>query len=305
VAEPRPYPQLQRTPGLAPWRPLVSLLLGALVIVVVIVQVGVVVSALVAVSGGDAEQAEDALSTGPLGFTVTNLLLALAIPVSMMAIAVAFFRPPGWLASVQGRTRWGWLGICVLISAGYAVLISGVWILLGGAPGTGGEHAALLIGLCLLTTPFQAAGEEYLIRGWLTQTIAAWFARPRVGAVVAGLLSATVFALLHGQQSPWLFADRWVFGAIASYLVWRTGGLEAAIALHALTNVAAIVPAALEGTLDDALTVVEVPAGEVLIDIASLLVAAAVLLLAARWRKVPRTGAPEAAPVAQAAVSAG
>ena len=40
------------------------------------------------------------------------------------------------------------------------------------------------------------------------RSIGAWFARPGVGAVVAGLVSATVFALLHGPQNAWLFGDR-------------------------------------------------------------------------------------------------
>jgi membrane protease YdiL (CAAX protease family) len=208
----------------------------------------------------------------------------------MAAVTVGFLRPPTWLLSVVLRIRWRWLAVCSAWLVGWALVATGIWFVLDGPPGTGGEQAVLLIALCLLTTPLQAAGEEFLVRGWLTQSIAAWFARPVVGAVVAGLLSATVFALLHGSQNAWLFGDRFAFGLIASYLVWRTGGLEAAIVLHSISNISAIIPAALEGTLDESLTLTEAPVGTVLIDLVMLLVAGAVVVVLARRRNIERQG---------------
>jgi hypothetical protein len=77
--------------------------------------------------------------------------------------------------------------------------------------------------------------------------------------------------------------------------VWRTGGLEAAIALHAISNISAIIPSALEGTLDESLTLTEAPVGTVLIDVVMLLVAAVVVVVLARRRNVERLG-PQAAP---------
>ncbi len=236
------------------------------------------------------------LSEGPIGFLFANLLIAAAIPVSMIAVAVGFLRPPTWLLSVVLRIRWRWLAVCSAWLVGWALVATGIWFVLDGLPGTGGEQAVLLIALCLLTTPLQAAGEEFLVRGWLTQSIGAWFARPVVGAVVAGLLSATVFALLHGTQNAWLFGDRFAFGLIASYLVWRTGGLEAAIALHSISNISAIIPAALEGTLDESLTLTEAPVGTVLIDVVMLLVAGVVVVVLARRRNIERQGPPQATP---------
>ena len=41
-----------------------------------------------------------------------------------------------------------------------------------------------------------------------------------------------MFAALHGWGTPWGFADLVVFGVVAGWLTVRTGGLEAAIALH-------------------------------------------------------------------------
>jgi membrane protease YdiL (CAAX protease family) len=212
--------------------------------------------------------------------------------VTAVAVVLGFLRPPGWLLSVTLRVRWRWLGLVSLWLAGWALVTSAVSFAINGLPGTGGEQALLLIGLCLLTTPLQAAGEEFLVRGWLTQSIASWFARPVAGAVVAGVLSALAFAALHGSQNVWLFGDRLVFGLIASYLVWRTGGLEAAIALHALANISAIVPAALSGTLEDSLLIREAPVDVVLMDVGMLLVAAAIVVLLARRRRPERLGPP-------------
>ena len=91
----------------------------------------------------------------------------------------------------------------------------------------------LLFGLVvLLTTPLQAAGEEYVFRGYLLQALGAVF-RNRWVTILA---TALLFALAHGAQNPPLFFDRFAFGFIAAWLVIRTGGLEAAIALHVLNN---------------------------------------------------------------------
>ena len=48
--------------------------------------------------------------------------------------------------------------------------------------------AGTLVGLLvviLLTTPLQSAAEEVGFRGYLSQAVASWFARPVTGALVA------------------------------------------------------------------------------------------------------------------------
>ena len=57
------------------------------------------------------------------------------------------------------------------------------------------------------------------------------------GALVAGLLTATLFSLAHLPPDLPTFLDRFLFGLAASAVVWLTGGLEAAIVLHAVNNV--------------------------------------------------------------------
>src|SRR5690606_10322147 len=84
--------------------------------------------------------------------------------------------------------------------------------------------------------PFQAAGEEYLFRGYLTQAFGGLFNAPWVSRAAAVLVPALLFALAHGAQDPPIFVDRLAFGLVAGVLVIATGGLEAAIAMHVLNN---------------------------------------------------------------------
>ena len=93
----------------------------------------------------------------------------------------------------------------------------------------------------MLTSPLQATAEEVFFRGYLMQALGSLVAQPWFGVVV----SAVVFALLHGTQNLPLFLDRLGFGLLAAVLVWRTGGLEAGIAAHIINNVFAYVLAGL------------------------------------------------------------
>ncbi|MEZ5193288.1 MAG: CPBP family intramembrane glutamic endopeptidase [Nocardioides sp.] len=108
----------------------------------------------------------------------------------------------------------------------------------------------------LLLTPFQAAGEEYAFRGYLTQALGGLFTPLGTGVsrAAAVVLPALLFALAHGLgQSVPVFFDRLAFGLVAGWLVIRTGGLEAGIAMHVLNNFLAYGLALAFGNMDDAL----------------------------------------------------
>ncbi|UER53884.1 CPBP family intramembrane metalloprotease [Kineosporiaceae bacterium SCSIO 59966] len=285
---PRPYHQVLRGPAHRWWRPLLGLgvvLAGLAVILLGTLAVTVVAAAVGAVR---LEDPADALDEWWV-LLVTNVGLAALIPVSALAVLAGHGWRPGFLSSVEGRLRWRWLLVCAAVSA--VVLVGGTAVLwgVGGVPsGRGGEDVVLLLAVVLLTTPLQAAGEEYLFRGWLTQAVGSWLRGPVVSAVVAALVSASLFALAHGAQNAWLFTDRFAFGLLGSYLVWRTGGLEAAIAVHALNNVVVLVPTVLTGGLADALSVTSAPALPVLLDLAVMAVTGVALTLAARRAGVRR-----------------
>src|SRR5918997_4207406 len=88
--------------------------------------------------------------------------------------------------------------------------------------------------------------------------IAGWFRSHRVGAITAAVVTAAVFSLVHAPEDVWTFLDRFVFALAASATVWLTGGLEAAIVLHAVNNVLVFL---LAGLLGDGVATEEVPQG--------------------------------------------
>jgi uncharacterized protein len=273
------YPQLLRTPRFRWWRSLLGLAL-ALVTGVFIAIVVVLLSLLAAsVTGGSGDLSDDGplSADSPLGLLANNLVITAFVPASTVAVLVAHRERIGWLWSVCGRFRWRLLrrffhvAVAVVVlafAASFFVPPAGLGTIDVPSPGT-------LVGLLvviLITTPLQAAAEEIGFRGYLTQAIASWFSRPAVGTLLAGAVTATLFALAHGGQEPALFLDRFAFGVVASWLVWRTGGLEASIALHMANNLVSLGWTAATGSIEESLTTSTLGWPFALLDIVMMLV---------------------------------
>lgn len=292
---PRPYPQLLRGPAHRWWRPL----LGLVLVLAGIALLFGLTTAVVVVAGVagwvDLAAVEESFDQWWM-LLLTNLGLAALIGVAMLATWAGHGWRPGWTSSVVGRLRWRWMLVAAGASAVPAVGGTVVLFAVDGWPSGQGRDVAALLAVVLLTTPLQAAGEEYLFRGWLTQAIGSLFRRAVTGAVVAAAVSATLFALAHGSQNAWLFADRFAFGLLASYLVWRTGGLEAAVAAHAVNNVVVFVPTILTGGISDALTVTQTHPSLVALDVVVMVLVALAVSLAARWCRVQRLFVPPDVP---------
>ncbi|MFN8082323.1 MAG: CPBP family intramembrane glutamic endopeptidase [Kineosporiaceae bacterium] len=220
---------------------------------------------------------------------MTNLVLAALILVAQAAVWGGHGWRPRWLASIGGGIRWAWLVtsylVCLLV-----MLIADAALLAfdGGLTWRPQSQAGLYVVIVLATTPLQAAGEEYLFRGWMAQAIGAWIPRAGVGAGVAALVSSSLFALAHGQQDPWLFADRFVFGLAASWLVWRTGGLEASIAMHGANNLIAFAYSVASGQLAEMLDATSSSPESFLVDLVLIVLTAVLLDRLARRRALPR-----------------
>ena len=251
------YPRLLRTPRWRWWRPLLGLLaLGFGVVFggVVITLLAVIVATATGASGDSVT--EDALDPDTvLGLLANNLILATIIPAAALAVLVVHQERPGWLASVTGRValgpagaagrRWRWWSC-----SSSAVSVS--WCRVRRRRRLDARPTATLVGLLaviLLTTPLQSAAEEVGFRGYLTQAVASWFARPVVGILVGGAVSATSAsrsrtACRTRGCSPTGSAS----GVVASWLAWRTGGLEASVALHTANNLVSLVVSASTGT---------------------------------------------------------
>ena len=256
--EPRPYAWLMRARDWAWWRPVLGLLLFVVLYAVaaLVVTVAVLVTGVVPVA--------DLLElTDPGVLLMTNLSLVVAIPIVWASWAVAHGLGRGWSSSVTGRLRWRlfrpltWralvtLGVGVVLTIGISLAEPGVGIT-GPVPGYG-----WLLVVVLLTTPLQSAAEEFVFRGYLSQTVAAWFRTERTGAVVAAVLTAALFSAAHAPPDVLTFLDRFVFGLAASWVTRLTGGLEAAIVLHAVNNVLVFL---LAGAVGGAVTTATPPAG--------------------------------------------
>ncbi|MGH3445070.1 MAG: lysostaphin resistance A-like protein [Nocardioidaceae bacterium] len=271
-AEPTPYHLMLRTWSYSWWKPVVGVLIllvgGMLVAPLVLMPV---LAAGVAVEGGPFlekfEKAATLQTVDPAALLYLNLTLGALVLITWFIVRVVHQMRPRWLASVMPKIRWRYLFACL----GLAVIALVAQLLVGSLlPGQdqtslGGKlnqftGATLSIGLIvLITTPLQAAGEEYCFRGYLMQAIGSFWSfssAPRwLPKWIAIVGTALVFAAAHGAQNFPLFFDRFAFGLIAAWLVTYTGGLEAGIALHVLNNFLAFGLALAVGNLTSTLTV--------------------------------------------------
>ncbi len=184
----------------------------------------------------------------PSGMVATQLGIAVLIPISLGLVLYVHRFHPKWLHSVQPGFRWRF----ALVAAGAALVIFGaVWVVsqfATGEPWVVRPEPALwgYLAAILLTSPLQAAAEEYFFRGYLIQAIhttaphSPWFG-------IVG--SAAVFALMHSSGNVPALLYAFVFGILAGWLVLKTGGLEAGIAIHVVNNLLTFGYAAVSGTV--------------------------------------------------------
>jgi membrane protease YdiL (CAAX protease family) len=96
-----------------------------------------------------------------------------------------------------------------------------------------------MIIVILLTTPLQCAGEEYGLRGLVNRLFGS-YGSSRVSFWIGAVVSSVAFMFLHAAQDIYLNAFYFSFGMISCWMAWRTGGLEAGIALHVVNNMVAM-----------------------------------------------------------------
>lgn len=240
------YHRIHRAGSRGVWRPLV----GVLVVGLWFVLIGSLVAMVpfigwFLVSGEPVldglQRMIDIQDPDPVTLAYINVTLGSAILATWFVQRIFHGIKPRWLSSVHPRLRWGYLLACLPLAAvalGATLLVAMAMPqsatdmdLSGPQPFT--STTLQFIAVIVLLTPFQAAAEEYVFRGYLTQAIGGIFA----SKVLAVLLPALLFALAHGLAQGWpIFTDRLAFGIVAGILVLRTGGLEAAIAMHVLNN---------------------------------------------------------------------
>ncbi|NDI50170.1 CPBP family intramembrane glutamic endopeptidase [Goekera deserti] len=245
---PVPYLLAMRARDWAWWRPLLGLLLFTVLYVVAVVVVLVVVGFT-----GVVPQLQLLDLLQPAVLLLTNATLIVAIPIVWACWAVAHGLRIGWSSSVLGRLRWRlvrpWT-LRALATVAVAALVVVLFDVLVNGSGAGPDSSFVWLALVVVTTtPLQAAAEEYVFRGYLSQTVAAWVRHERAGAVLAAVLTAALFSAAHAPPDVASFVLRFGFGLAASWVVWRTGGLEAAIVMHAVYNMTLFLAGGLIGTV--------------------------------------------------------
>lgn len=240
---PREYQQMLRGPRYRWWRPLLAILLAAAIglPLALLAFLPVVLAAqLVGIPDAfrwSAQEVIDIDNLGPAGFLYVNLSLIVLIVIAGVSVWIAHRIRPRYLSSVQGGLRWGWLLRCVAVVVPVWVIYLGLGVLVDPTSGPRPQYWGLLLVMVLLLTPLQAAGEEYLFRGWIMQNVGAWFRHPTVALVVGLTVSVVLFAVAHGSFDIWILGSLGLFAVTAGIATWRTGGLEAGIVVHAVNNV--------------------------------------------------------------------
>ncbi|WP_247828378.1 CPBP family intramembrane glutamic endopeptidase [Arthrobacter antioxidans] len=276
------------------WKPLLTALLGGAFYVVFIIMVLVTGLALASLTPAGVGPYFDALSvldlSNPVMFAFTLVSLILMIPALALAALIMGPRPIGLLSSVAGRIRWRWLAVCAGVSVAVFLVNLAVSFGVGALFPAEAEPAPLppetstlliLLTLSVLAVPFQAAAEEYVFRGFLMQAIGSWLRHP----AFAILLPVPLFVLGHGYD-PLGQADVAVFAIFAGWITWRTGGLEAAIAVHAVNNMTIFVLGAF-GLVDVNST--EGSLSGLVLSAATMAVTAVIIIRLADRRGVART----------------
>lgn len=318
-----PFHRMDRTERRRWWRPPLALLFGALCFIVasiMLVVVGFIVGAVLGMEPTGTE-----LIGEPLADTSLNLLsIAVMTPCAMLATWLLLRRRVGTLSSVEGHLRWRWLLLCAgaaAVCVGLAIgLLTALQLVLTPEEPVFGEFVGwsyflTTLAVLIVVVPLQSSAEEYALRGFLMQLVGSYGAAAgeRKGGsalhrflrtpVLAIIVSGLVFASLHAYDS-WALADVALFGLVAAWLTWYTGGLESAIALHVLNNTLLFVLGSVDGSALDP----DVATGsgdwiQLAVSVPQLgLFAAAVVWLAKRkgiQRTVPEGAGPSAPPVPQ------
>jgi membrane protease YdiL (CAAX protease family) len=264
--EPRTYPLMLRTWTYEWWKPAVGIVLlfiGGFVLAPLVMLPVLMATVALDHTGSFSDAVQDAATLDHVTWQAMlylNLSLAGLILVAWAIVRLVHRMRPRWLVSVKPGMRWRFFWACVGLAPVALIAQIVVGALLPTDPNDldsspnhiTGTLVALGI-VILLTTPLQAIGEEYAFRGYAMQAVGALTRRPWIAIVVTSVL----FALAHGVQNAPLFLDRFAFGLMAGYVVLRTGGLEAGIAMHIWNNFVAFGFALFLGNIDDSLNATE------------------------------------------------
>ncbi len=260
--EPLPFHRMARLSVVTArwWRPLLAVLCS-LILWLALALLVIAADHLTAILGllpGVSEEMDD--SANPSDYLVLLGAIAMGVPAVLLGARWGW-RRRGTLHSVDGRFRWSLLRAAVIVVPVMAVVNGALLV-----PGLDGgrlridANLLVIVVLVLAVTPLQCAAEEYLFRVLPQQMLGTWLRSPWWGIV----LPVPLFVLGHGYDWAGQL-DIAIFALAMGVLVWKTGGVELAILMHAANNVTILLlapadPTALrQGAVDPALLAVSLP----------------------------------------------
>lgn len=248
------------------WRPLATVA-AAFALFVALTILGAVLLGVVALLVPrlpELSDLDDFVLDNPTDMLLTFGTLALMIPAVLLGARWGGGGASRILHSVASRVRWSlMLRAAAVLVPFYALVYWGSFLLDPPADAAVPRADPLLlagVAVCLVLVPLQCAAEEYAFRGLPQQVLGTWLRSPLWGI----LLPVPLFMLGHGYD--WVGqVDIAVFALCMGFLVWKTGGLELAIAVHTANNLtlfmaAPFSPSSLnQGAVDPAVLLVSVP----------------------------------------------
>lgn len=167
------------------------------------------------------------------------LFASIGLSLPLLALWMARTRRPfGTVSSVAGRLRVRWLAACVLVAVTPYTALGVAMIVLGAGWVGWDTFAFTMVGLLPLLVVAVLA-EEYVSRGFVLQSVgslfASWWPAVMVQAALFAVLTIGVGATV------WGILDVFAYAAMLGWLTVRTGGLEAAIAMHLAQNLMAAI----------------------------------------------------------------
>lgn len=228
------------------WRPLTSAVTALMVFcvlllaaVAVLVIAGIFMPAVSTTVDRALSTDADLREPGQLAFLLGTVCLLW--PAAALGVRWGGGRPIGTLSSISGRLRWNLFPKMLALAAVLFTITNAASLLFPAAGGVsdsvipvghGPGGTWMLLVVVLAVVPVQAAAEEYAFRGLLMQTVGSWLRHP----AFAILVPVPLFVLGHDYGVVGQI-DVAAFAVAAGWITWRTGGLEAAIALHVVNNV--------------------------------------------------------------------
>lgn len=212
------------------WRALAVLMVA--VAFYLVFMVGLLVAGIL-IAGWDVN-IEDLNQPIPLTFALATV--ALMMPAAMAAVTILGGRRAGTLASITGRFRWPVLWRSAVVACGVMTVSFAIFMLIPdptSAPVSAPSLSRVLtmLAVIILLVPVQSAAEEVVFRGLLPQTLGSKIASPWIayGLPIVPFVAGHVYDV-PGQISVAVFA------IVASWLTWRSGGIELAVGLHVVNN---------------------------------------------------------------------